>query len=96
MEELKLSYYFENIDGFTYKEIFENCVYPWDALNQINNFLKEMIVDKNIKTNKADTGEFCSIIGNYFIDEGTKIGANVSIEGPVLIRKKCNNTITAH
>ena len=41
-----------------------------------------------MKINKAsEIGEFCSINGNYFIDEGTKIHSNVTIQGPVLIGK---------
>lgn len=87
MEELKLEYYFEHINEFPNKEIFNNCTYVWEPLNKINEYLKKEIVDKNIKINKAEMGEFCSITGNYFIDEGTKIGANVTIEGPVIIGK---------
>ncbi len=41
-----------------------------------------------MQINKAvEIGEFCSITGNYFIDEGTKIHSNVTIQGPVLIGK---------
>ncbi len=87
MEELKLNYYFKEMDNFTFKEIFEGCTYPWEALAKINEFLKEKIVDKDVKINKAEVGEFVSITGNYFIDEGTKIHANVVIQGPVMIGK---------
>ena len=87
MEELKLNYYFKEMDNFTFKEIFEGCTYPWEALAKINEFLKEKIVDKDIKINKAEVGEFVSISGNYFIDEGTKIHANAVIQGPVMIGK---------
>lgn len=87
MEELKLTYYFENIDGFTYKEVFDNCTYPWEALANINTFLDNEVVKKDLKVNKATTGEFVSIEGNYYIDEGTVIHPNVTIEGPVLIGK---------
>ncbi|MGN1310678.1 MAG: glucose-1-phosphate thymidylyltransferase [Clostridia bacterium] len=87
MEELKLNYYFKEMEKFTFKEIFEGCTYPWEALAQINDFLKEKIVDKDIKINKAEVGEFVSISGNYFIDEGTKIYANAVIQGPVMIGK---------
>ena len=82
MKELKLEYYFEHINEFQNKEIFNNCTYVWEPLNKINEYL-----EKDIKINKAEMGEFCSITGNYFIDEGTKIGANVTIEGPVIIGK---------
>ena len=87
MQELELNYYFEHIEEFREKEIFENCTYVWEALNKLNEYIKHKIVEPNVKLNKAEMGEFCSIIGNYFIDEGTKIGANVTIEGPVIIGK---------
>ena len=87
MKELELNYYFEHIDEFREKELFEGTKFVWEPLNRINDYLKEKIVDKNVKINKAETGEFCSITGNYYIDEGTRIGANVSIEGPVIIGK---------
>ncbi len=87
MEELKLSYYFKEIENFTFKEVFENYTYPWEVLKNIKEFLKKELVEKDIKINKAEVGDFCSITGNYFIDEGTKIHANVTIQGPVLIGK---------
>lgn len=87
MEELKLEYYFKEMDNFRFKEIFKDCVYPWEALTKIKLFLEKEVVEKDLKVNKAEVGEFCSIKGNYFIDEGTKIHPNVTIEGPVLIGK---------
>ena len=87
MEELKLAYYFKDMENFTFKEIFDGCIYPWEALENATKFLKENIVDKNVKVNKAEVGEFVSITGNYFIDEGTKIHANAVIQGPVMIGK---------
>lgn len=87
MEELKLNYYFKEMDKFTFKEVFEGCTYPWEALEKAKEFIKEQIVDKDVKVNKAEVGEFVSISGNYFIDEGTKIHANAVIQGPVMIGK---------
>lgn len=88
MKELELKYYFENIDEFAFKDIFENCIYPWEAVAKINEFIKKFMGNSNMKINKAaEIGEFCSITGNYFIDEGTKISSNVTIQGPVLIGK---------
>ena len=88
MEELKLEYYFKNIEEFAFKEVFNNCIYPWEALNNINEYIKKFMKNEDMKINKAsEIGEFCSIKGNYFIDEGTKIQANVTIQGPVLIGK---------
>ena len=88
MEELKLEYYFKNIEEFAFKEVFNNCIYPWEALNNINDYIKKFMNNEDMKINKAsEIGEFCSIQGNYFIDEGTKIHSNVVIQGPVLIGK---------
>lgn len=87
MKELELSYYFKEIENFTFKDVFNNCTYPWEALTNINNYISKFIQNKDMKINKAQVGEFCSITGNYFIDEGTKIHANVTIQGPILIGK---------
>lgn len=87
MEELKLDYYFKEMDKFTFKEVFEGCTYPWEALEKAKEFIKEQIVEKDLKVNKAEMGEFVSVSGNYFIDEGTKIHANAVIQGPVMIGK---------
>lgn len=87
MQELKLEYYFEHMEEFRAKEVFEGCTYVWEPLNKTKEYLEKNIVEPDVKVNKAETGEFCSITGNYYIDEGTKIGANVTIEGPVIIGK---------
>lgn len=88
MENLKLDYYFKHIDEFTFKDVFENCIYPWEALNNVNEYIKKFMNDKDMQINNASQiGEYCSFSGNYFIDEGTKIYSNVTIQGPVLIGK---------
>lgn len=87
MKELQLNYYFENISEFAEKEIFEGCKYVWEPLNRTKEYLQKKIVQPNIKINKAEMGEYCVVKGNYYIDEGTKIGSNVCIEGPVIIGK---------
>ena len=87
MEELQLDYYFKEMDKFTFKEVFEGCIYPWEALEKAKEYIREQIVDKDVKVNKAEMGEFVSLSGNYFIDEGTKIYANAVIQGPVMIGK---------
>lgn len=87
MEELNLKYYFKQLTEFSEKEIFEGCTEVWEPLSKLKNYIKAKIVEQDIKINKGEIGEFCSITGNYFIDEGTKIGANVTIQGPVIIGK---------
>jgi bifunctional UDP-N-acetylglucosamine pyrophosphorylase/glucosamine-1-phosphate N-acetyltransferase len=87
MENLKLNYYFEHIDEFEYKELFDNCTYPWEALAKVTPMLEEKVVKPDLKINNGHIGEFVSIQGNYIIGEGTQIHSNVSIEGPVIIGK---------
>lgn len=88
MEELKLDYYFKNMKEFTFKEVFNDCEHPWEALKNINEYIKSFMNNADMQINKAsEIGDFCSITGNYFIDEGTKIHSNVTIQGPVLIGK---------
>lgn len=87
MENLKLPYYFNHIDEFEHKELFEGCTYPWEALAKVTPMLEEKVVKPNLKVNNGEIGEFVSIKGNYIIGEGTQVHANVSIEGPVIIGK---------
>lgn len=83
MENLKLDYYFEHIDEFRFKDVFEGAIYPWEALANIDKFVEKNVGDSKI--NDGEIGEFVSIKGNYIIGKGTSIHSNVSIEGPVII-----------
>lgn len=87
MENLKLDYYFKHIDEFEYKQLFDNCTYPWQVLAKVSPFLEETILKQDIKINNAKMDEFVSIDGNYIIGEGTHIHSNVVIQGPVIIGK---------
>ena len=88
MEELKLEYYFKDMENFAFREVFEGCIYPWEVLNNIKGYINKFMNNGEMKINgAAEIGEFCSITGNYFIYEGTKIHSNVVIQGQVLIGK---------
>ena len=87
MEELELNYYFKDIESFAYKEIFEGCTYPWEALNNVKAFMEEFFKSHDKNINRAELGEYCSLKCPYYIEEGTKIHSNVTIEGPVIIGK---------
>ena len=52
MEELKLKYYFEHMDEFSEKEIFEDCEYVWEPLNKTKEYLNKKIVEPNILVKK--------------------------------------------
>ena len=89
MENIKLDYYFEHMNEFEHKEVFEECTYPWEALAKVTPLLNELVEKNNVKINNGTLGEFVSLKGNYIIGEGTEIHSNVSIEGPVIIGKNC-------
>ena len=89
MENLKLDYYFEHMNEFEHKEVFEECTYPWEALAKVTPLLNELVEKNSVKINNGTLGEFVSLKGNYIIGEGTEIHSNVSIEGPVIIGKNC-------
>ena len=40
MKELELSYYFKEINEFRFKDVFKNCKYPWEALANINKYIR--------------------------------------------------------
>lgn len=82
MEELKKSYYFDEIAAFPYHEILED-------LNLIHDyFQKKEDVLKTIKKDiRCDIPEGVTIKGDVFIDEGTVIEPYVVITGPVHIGK---------
>ena len=73
--------------NFRFKEIFEICIYFWEVLAKTKKFIKEFMNNEDMQVNKAKMGDFCSLKGSYFIDEGTVIHSNVCIQGPVLIGK---------
>jgi len=87
MENFKLNYYFEDMNSFEHKEIFNNATYPWEVLENAKEYIKEKVEKDSVKINNAEISEFVSISGNYIIGEGTKIHANAVIQGPVIIGK---------
>lgn len=82
---MELSYFFKCIDELSYKDVFDNCVYPQDVLNKLSDYVKEKV--KEMRTNNGEVSNFTFINGEYYIGGNTKIGANVTIEGPVYIGK---------
>ncbi len=86
---IEMNYYFNNYDE---NEIFKKLLRNGSGLlhlhDEAKKFLKENVTDKNEKTNKGELlSDNVTFIGNYFIDEGTKIYPGVTIEGPVYIGK---------
>ena len=83
MDELKIVYYFEDLDSCPVRQAFEGIDFPWQALEKKDQFMDfesdiKGVVDKSVV-----------IKGNVKIGEGTKIDPFVVIEGPVMIGKNC-------
>lgn len=81
-------YYFKNYeDNEIFKELVKNIKNVWEIRDKAKDYLKREIEDKCVKVNKATVLGNINLIGNYYIDEGTKIYSGVTIEGPVYIGK---------
>ena len=81
-------YYFKNYeDNEIFKEFLKEIKNVWEIRDKAKDYLKREIEDKCIKVNKATVLGNINLIGNYYIDEGTKIYSGVTIEGPVYIGK---------
>ena len=88
MDNFKVNYYFNFIDEFEHKAIFDNTTYAWDVLANVKQYIQEKVEKDNVQINNAaEVADFVSITGNYIIGEGTTIHANAVIQGPVIIGK---------
>ena len=87
---LDLNYYFNHYeDNEIFKELTNGIQNIWELHDTANAYLQKNVVEKGIKENKGTLLGEVNFIGNYFIDEGTKIYAGATIEGPVWIGKNC-------
>lgn len=65
--------------------IFDGCNYAWDALKQIQNYIK-----KNLKPGLCNQCDGVAFIGDsVFIGEGTMVEDGVMIKGPAIIGRNC-------
>jgi bifunctional UDP-N-acetylglucosamine pyrophosphorylase/glucosamine-1-phosphate N-acetyltransferase len=83
MNELSLGYYFENIDIFPLKNLF-NVVNVWDALKKKEIFLEDIGNEIN---GVADSESMLK--GNIFVGAGSVVEYGTVIKGPVYIGKNC-------
>ena len=87
-----------NLDETIAKNIFQNCVYPWEVLPKIKDFVISLgnslnkdefnLVGENIWIHKTVViAKTASITGPCIIDEGTEIRHSAFIRGNVIIGK---------
>lgn len=85
-----IEYYFQHREKFPFPEFFEGLTEAYEILQKAKSFLKETLVEPDVKTCLAELrGDKPNFHGNYFIDEGTVIYNDVTIIGPVYIGKNC-------
>lgn len=81
-----ISYFFDIAD-FPFKDIFDNCEFPWDLLLKIDGYLKNYslgAIEGNVSPNA-----FLIDIDQISIGEGSIIEPGAYIKGPCLIGKNC-------
>ena len=80
MEEIKASYYFDDLTATIAGDLFSTVKYPWDVLKE-----KERLLELEESKDFGDrTGEVITE-GRVHIGKGTEIAPGVVIEGPVII-----------
>ena len=83
---LNTSYFFD-LEPFPFKELFEDCEYPWLVLSKIAHYLKEYPLGKI----EAKVSPLAYIINpeSISIGEGSIVEPGAFIQGPCLIGKNC-------
>lgn len=84
---LDLNYYFEDLSAFPFAGFFDGLKTPADILVKAKSFLKETLVDPDVREEHGEVVGCVSFYGNYYIGEGSKIYNGVTIMGPVYIGK---------
>ena len=53
MDNFKVNYYFNFIDEFEHKAIFDNTTYAWDVLANVKPYIQEKVEKDNVQINNA-------------------------------------------
>ncbi len=77
MEEIKVNNLF-NLEETIAKDIFEKCIYPWEVLPRIQDFIIKL-------GNSLDENKFYKKGENIWIAKNAKIAPTAYIEGPAII-----------
>lgn len=85
----QIGYYFENLDAFPIEGYFDGLINTWEPLQKAKSFLKELLVDPDVKEMHGVAKGQIHFHGNYYVGEGTEIYDDVTIIGPVYIGKNC-------
>ena len=82
MENIKVTDLF-NLEETIARDIFKNCVYPWEVLPKIENFIIEL-------GNSLDEDKFYKKGDNIWIAKNAEIAPTAYIKGPTIIDEEAN------
>lgn len=71
-----------DIASFPWKEVFDGCSYPWEALPNILPYIEKLFREGIVKGNYNGRDD-------VYVGEGTVIQSGVEIDGPAIIGKNC-------
>lgn len=81
---------FFDLDATHHTALFENTEFVWDAINNINAYIADLLAgDFAPNTSDFDLHPSSVIEGDVHIGEGTIIAPGVYIQGPAVIGKNC-------
>jgi NDP-sugar pyrophosphorylase family protein len=83
---LSVSYFF-NLESISFREIFDGCEFPWEALSKIADYLKNYPLGKIDA--KVSPSAYLINPESITIGEGSIVEPGAFISGPCLIGKNC-------
>lgn len=86
-ERVKPEYYFD-LTKIKYKEIFENREYVWDALKNLDEYIREKLKELG-RGDRSGVKEGVFVDDNVYLGEGTTVDSGAIIHGPTIIGDNC-------
>ncbi len=77
-----------SLENYVHRNLFSECIYPWDALKRLDVYLRSL---KGLKPIDPVLFPQTYLVNaeSIFIDEGTVIEPGAYIQGPCVIGKRC-------
>lgn len=70
-----------DLQNSDYRDIFKDCIYPWEVLDKIHSFLKE--IGGNLNGDYERIGEY------IWVGKGTRIEDHAFVKGPAILGRDC-------
>ena len=76
------------LENYEHREIFDNCLYVWEALKNISAYIEKFSFDHK-KYSDDISGTFLDFSEYIYIGKGTVIEPGAYIKGPAIIGENC-------